>query len=102
MEDVYPSSIIPTISPLAYFHSALKSISLQPDLVNRLLDLRYLKSHNMLMAWLNIGGEWREIKMDCWFPTIDLRDKKGVKKGKLKWIMSEPSKHKGEMWPMIL
>ncbi len=56
----------------------------------------------MLMAWLNIGGEWREIKMDCWFPTIDLRDKKGVKKGKLKWIMSEPSKHKGEMWPMIL
>ena len=102
MSDISPSSIIPTISPLAYFHSALKSLSLYPKLINRLLDLRYLDSHNMLIVWINVGGEWREIKLDCWFPTVELPDPQNPSKTYKKWIMSEPSRQKGEIWPMVL
>lgn len=102
MTDIHPNSIIPTISPLAYFHSALKSLSLYPQLINRLLDLRYLESHNLIIVWINIGGEWREIKIDCWFPTVELTDPQNPTKVFKKWIMSEPSRNSGEIWPMVL
>ena len=94
MSDFEPDSLAPPISPLSYFNEALRCLSTQPYLISRLIDLRYLKSHGMVIVWLNISGEWQEIKLDCYFPVITTQKIK-------KFFLCQPTK-KREIWPMIL
>ena len=96
LNDINPSTLSQSIAPYGYFHDALKSLSTQPSLIQRLIDCSPFGADRSFRVWINQCGEWKSLKIDSFFPVVNFDQ------NSFKYFLGGPTSPGGCIWPMLL